>query len=310
MTSRTIQQQLDTNGFCRVPALPYPEVHLLDEPLRIRPNQRLEGNGNCSRLHYTGDGPDAIIFGERGQPLYAASLANFQVSGGAVRINQAAQHCLLEKVWGSNARGNGFTITADGEFLALRDCVAWECGGHGCTVECDGANAGLLFDRCNFQNNFADGLHLRTTKRDAELTRNRIRDCVIQGNKGVQVRLAGYVNATMFEGGWIEDTRPDAPPAVKCEAVAFDDVGGIITRRPTRPDFDKWITIALPSAPDGAVAIDLVESLFPRLQQLDASPNTKVCIALPFGGETVGDGLGVLPAQRMTGVPIRRAIGR
>ncbi len=309
MTSRTIQQQLDTNGFCRVPALPYPEVHQLEEPLRIRPNQRLEGNGNCSRLHYTGDGPDAIIFGERGQPLYGASLANFQLSGGAVRINQAAQHCLLEKVWVSNARGNGFTITADGEFLALRDCVAWECQGHGCTVECDGANAGLLFDRCNFQGNFADGLHLRTTQWNAELTRSRIRDCVIQGNKGVQVRLAGYVNTTMFEGGWIEDTRPDAPPAVKCEAVTFShDPSLTTTRQPVRIDFDKWVTIALPSAPEGAVAIDLFNSFMPRLQMLDASPNRKVRIALPFTGAAVGEGFGLMPDQQIT--QPQRIIGR
>lgn len=215
-TSTEIQAVLDATGYVKLK----PGTYVLDKPLVVLSNKRLEGSGKSTVLqpsNVTNPGPYLIKFGPDSGNLYGAYVSDLCLYRGGMEFRQVAQHCGVDKVWCASAPEHAFYfgLSCFGEGMVLRDCVAWEATQAGFCVNSKQAFVNLTFDHCNAQNCRRFGVYIVAAAPNGDITNTLFNNCVIQGNgtvennvqTGADVYMAGFVTNTLFQHTHIETTK-------------------------------------------------------------------------------------------------------
>lgn len=270
--ARTIQAQLERTGFCGLP----PGEHHINAPIRLGPNQRLSGAGPASILKYEGPGEWAIVFGKQDEFNYGCYLDNLKIVGGGVKCERIGQHCLIERLWISQAPGDGLRVEGIGDLMAFRDIVCWGNKGSGIAVRCGVTQNRVIFDHCSAQANHGHGLLMETITPNGNFTKAVLRDCTFQSNGlGGRVReevlLRGWITMVRFQNVWIENAK--LPVGLRTEASGplsrvAQPAEKSITRRPGRIVVEGNSTIALMPR-----SIEFVDCFDCQIEQLSISPD-------------------------------------
>lgn len=209
--SAEIQTALDTTGYYFI----QPGTHNIESTIIIRKDQRLCGAGKSSVLRWVGSGNTAIQFGDPAAVFYGAYLDNFCLSFGGLRVAVMTQHCSIDRLWVSDAPGDGILIDGIGERLVFRDVVAWGNGGNGIAVRTSDSYNGVVFEHCNAQNNAGHGVLLETfagANGMGQLENFVFRDCTVQANgtngtTPCEFMVRGFVRMLTINNIWIENIR-------------------------------------------------------------------------------------------------------
>ena len=253
-----LQADLDADNVLVLPA----GKTNLEKPLFVKFGQTIRGHGWASQLVYSGDDPYAIVVGVEGKQCYGATLRDFRIVGGGIKINRLDQTQRIRDVWIESAKSDGILIDGIGEQLPLDGVTVRECRGAGVHIVARYATNGVRLNGCNLQHNDGAGLLLETVAANAQLNDVRVTDCVIQGNQRVEtsaeVVARGYVGRLRISGGWIESGRKKRGVCV--EPLTFmQSVGGFYTFPITR-------RVGFLKFTDGAV----VSECFPAMTLTDA----------------------------------------